>query len=222
MAGLQTGHGSTLAFGTTTAFSPGFTSIGGPGWTRISIDTSVLTTDGARTMIGSDVWSVSPVVSNYLLDPSTLATTEANSIDDLLFTKNETSTGTAQSGTANTIVLASAETYTDNELVSASITLTGGTGAGQTRTITANVESTDTATVYPPWGTTPDGTTTYSVVKDPMAPDETVTITTSNGASFAGSGHVTALEIEDLSTNSLIAASLSSQWADTPTVGDGS
>ena len=151
MAGLQTGHGSTLAFGTTTTFSPGYTSIGGPGWTRDSIDTSTLATTGARTYIGGDLWGISPIVSTYLLDPSTLAdgagppAPEANSIDSLLFD----SMGTV------------------------------------------------------------------------MAPDETITITLSNTASFSGSGHVTALEVEDLTTDALIAASLSVQFADTPTVADG-
>ena len=223
MAGLQTGHGTTLAFGTTTGFSPGYTAIGGPGWNRNTLDTSVLATTGGRPSIGGDVWTVKPIVSTYLLDPSTLATSQANSIDDLLFNKNETSTGTARASAGNNeIKLATAETYTDNELISASITLTGGTGVGQTRTVVSNVASTDTATLSRDWGTNPDATTTYSVVKDPMTVDETVTITTSNGASFAGSAHVAALEVEELSTDQLIAASLSTQFADAPTIGDGS
>lgn len=224
MAGLQTGHGTTLVFGTTAAFLPGYTAIGGPGWTRDSHDTTVLTTAGARTSIGGDIWGISPIVSNYLVDASTLATGEANSIDDLLFNKSTTSTGTAQGGsTSTTIVLAAIETYTDDELVSAKVTLTGGTGAGQSRTITANVGSTDTATVVPPWVVTPvGGSTTYSIVKDPMTVDETITITLDGGASFSGSGHVTALEMEDLTTDQLVAASVSVQFADSPTIGDGS
>lgn len=147
MAGLQTGHGTTLAFGTTAAFSPSYTSIGGPGWTRDSIDTSSLSTAGARTMIGGDLWAISPIQSTYLLDPALLddtpAAEESNAIQFLLFNS----------------------------------------GA--------------------------------------MTVDETITITTSNGAIFAGSGHVTALEVEDLTTDSLVVASLSTQFADTPTITDG-
>ncbi len=141
---LQTGHGTTLAFGTSTVFSPGYTAIGGPGWTRDSIDTSTLATAGARTYIGGDLWGISPIVSTYLMDPSQLKASpaEANSIDYLLF------------------------------------------DAGA------------------------------------MTVDETITMTLTGGAGFAGSGHVTALEMEDLATDALIAASLSTQFADTPTVTD--
>ncbi|MCA9232501.1 MAG: hypothetical protein KDA57_17765 [Planctomycetales bacterium] len=79
------GHGSTLGFGTTTTFSPGYTSIGGWGLSRESLDTSTLATTGARTKIGGDLYDIEPFTSSYFLDPDTLATTEANAIDDLLF-----------------------------------------------------------------------------------------------------------------------------------------
>lgn len=139
---MQSGHGSTLAFGTTTTFSPNYTQLGGIGFTRESLDTTGLATTGARTMIGGDIYAVSPQTHTYLMDPETLATTEANSIDDLLF---------------------------DSGAVSA---------------------------------------------------DEVITITLANaGAStFAGTGHVTSLEMEDIATDQLLAVSLTTQFNDAPTI----
>ncbi len=140
---IMTGHGATLVFGTTSTFTPAFTSVGGPGWTRDSIDTTGLATVGARTMIGGDLWTIAPVASSYLFDPSTLLTTEANSIDDLLFDS----------------------------------------GA--------------------------------------MTADEsaiTITLANTEASTFANGGHITSLELEDLSTDALLAAGLTFQWDDTPTI----
>lgn len=78
-------------------------------------------------------------------------------------------TGTAQSATSTTIVLASGmgSGFSAND----QILLTGGTGAGQYRTISSL--STDTATV-PAWDITPDSTTTYAVYHTPGTLSETV------------------------------------------------
>lgn len=70
--------------------------------------------------------------------------------------------GTAQSATATTLVLRSAAAFADSELVGATILITGGTGVGQSRSITAYVGSTDTATVNN-WTTAPSGTITYMI-----------------------------------------------------------
>jgi hypothetical protein len=73
--------------------------------------------------------------------------------------------GTAQTGsTANTIKLDSGASATNNLYVGNVITLTGGTGLGQTRTIVSYVGSTKVATVDRNWTTTPDGTTTFSIL----------------------------------------------------------
>lgn len=89
--------------------------------------------------------------------------------EDKTFTVTITSaeTGTAQSGTSTSITLtASANTSDDfyNDLV---ITLTGGTGSGQTKTITNYDGTTKVATVST-WDTTPDSTTTYSIALVPV------------------------------------------------------
>ncbi len=71
--------------------------------------------------------------------------------------------GTAQSATGTTLVLRSAAAFADDELIGATIVITGGsTGVGQSRLITDYVSTTDTATVET-WTTTPTGTITYKI-----------------------------------------------------------
>jgi hypothetical protein len=72
-------------------------------------------------------------------------------------------TGTATAGAASTITLAAGASAVDNAYRGMLIRLTGGTGSGQQRVITAYNGTTKVATVTPAWGVTPTGTTTYSV-----------------------------------------------------------
>jgi hypothetical protein len=75
-----------------------------------------------------------------------------------------TDTGTAQAGTATTLTLKSATSYTSDDACNGlSLHLTGGTGSGQHRHISDYNATTKVATVYPAFTTTPDGTTQYSV-----------------------------------------------------------
>ena len=75
-----------------------------------------------------------------------------------------TDTGTAQAGGADTITLKSSSSYvTDDAPNGMFITLTSGTGSGQTRHVEDYVASTKVLTVYPAWDTQPDGTTGYKV-----------------------------------------------------------
>ena len=76
--------------------------------------------------------------------------------------------GTAQSATGTTLVLRAAAGFADDELIGATVLITGGTGVGQSRVITDYVGSTDTATVDT-WTTTPSGTITYKVFGTPPA-----------------------------------------------------
>jgi hypothetical protein len=69
-------------------------------------------------------------------------------------------TGTATGGTANTISN-TAKSWSTNQWANYQIRITGGTGAGQIRTIASN---TGTAiTVSTNWGTNPDASSTYSI-----------------------------------------------------------
>ncbi len=73
--------------------------------------------------------------------------------------------GTAQSGTASTIVLAGASTFADDELNGNVINILTGTGAGQSRVILSNTLSDDTCNVYPNWATNPGADSTYEIVQ---------------------------------------------------------
>ena len=72
-------------------------------------------------------------------------------------------TGTAQAGTDNTIQLATTAHSVDDWYNGLQIAITGGTGSGQSKTITDYVGSTRTATVDSDWATNPDATSTYEV-----------------------------------------------------------
>ena len=71
---------------------------------------------------------------------------------------------TALAGTSTTIQLASSEPFLDDELNGNKIQITGGTGRGQSRTISDYAASTTTVTVSAAWTTTPDSTSVYQVV----------------------------------------------------------
>jgi len=70
------------------------------------------------------------------------------------------SSGTATAGAATTITDTS-KAFTTNQWAGGTITLTGGTGAGQTRTISSNTAT--AITVSPAWTTNPAAGTTYTV-----------------------------------------------------------
>jgi len=72
-------------------------------------------------------------------------------------------TGTAQAGGTNTITLNSgASTYTDY-YKSMKVTITSGTGSGQSANVTAYNGATKVATVDANWSTQPDNTSAYSL-----------------------------------------------------------
>lgn len=72
-------------------------------------------------------------------------------------------TGTAQAGGANTITLASDASPHNGAYLNCTITLTGGAGNGQAKTIQGYNGSSKVATVLGDWTTEPDVTTTYSI-----------------------------------------------------------
>lgn len=78
-------------------------------------------------------------------------------------TGSATNAGTAQAGAASTITLASAASSSDDYYNGSVITITAGTGEGQTRVITDYVGATRVATVGSAWTTTPDSSSVYDV-----------------------------------------------------------
>jgi hypothetical protein len=72
-------------------------------------------------------------------------------------------TGTAQAGASTTITLDSGAIATNDIYKGSYVTITGGTGAGQTRIISGYVGSTKVATVSVAWSTAPNNTSTFIV-----------------------------------------------------------
>lgn len=92
------------------------------------------------------------------------ATAVAAAITGTAQTGEKNVSGTAQSGsTRSTLKLASATSGSTNRFQGARVEITGGTGRGQIRTITAWDSSTKVATISPNWDITPDATSTYTI-----------------------------------------------------------
>jgi hypothetical protein len=97
--------------------------------------------------------------------------------------------GKAQSGTLTTLTLAEAASTDPAAYAGMEVSLTGGTGAGQTATIASYDGATRVATVAPAWVTLPDATTDYAVAAPVAAgiavAGTTTTITFGDAASAA-------------------------------------
>jgi hypothetical protein len=79
------------------------------------------------------------------------------------FPTSSLETGVAQAGSTNTITLnAGASTY-DDYYNSMTVTITGGTGSGQSGSIISYDAATQTATIDANWVTVPDNTSVYSL-----------------------------------------------------------
>lgn len=74
-----------------------------------------------------------------------------------------TTTGTAQAGSPTTLTLAATATEVDDAFLGLELSLTGGTGSGQTQTISGYDGGTKIATIDTTWSVTPDSSTTYSI-----------------------------------------------------------
>lgn len=79
------GHGATLGCGTTTTWTPDYTSIGGWGVNRESVDTSHLGTTGTRTYIGGGLYAIDPFTCEFLFDMDEITTAGDCFPDDILF-----------------------------------------------------------------------------------------------------------------------------------------
>lgn len=72
-------------------------------------------------------------------------------------------TGTAQAGAAGTVTLAAGASAVDDFYNGGYVTLTGGTGSGQSALILDYVGATKVATIGPAWTINPDATSVYSI-----------------------------------------------------------
>jgi hypothetical protein len=121
-------------------------------------------------------------------------------------------TGTAQSATATTLVLAAAETFADDTVNGMTLVVHGSTqGYSQVRQVTDYVLSSDTATVDT-WTVTPSGTITYWLFATPpaVASGTLPAVTVGSGgittASFAAGAINAAAIASDAITDAKVAA----------------
>lgn len=126
---------------------------------RGASDSSWTASQLSFTFIPKFAFVLSTHQPNYTLTPSA-----ASGNITLTASGATTDTGTAQAGTANTITLKSASSFTsDDQPNGMFIEITAGTGAGQTRHIDDYVGATKVLTVFPDWDTAPDNTSSYSI-----------------------------------------------------------
>lgn len=78
---------------------------------------------------------------------------------------NFQATGTATAGDASSLTDSKARKESDDNWKGGTLEILANTGAGQTRDITGSTQSTGVIAVSPDWGTTPDSTSTYRIVK---------------------------------------------------------
>lgn len=78
-------------------------------------------------------------------------------------TQPATVTGTAQAGAASTITLAAGASATDDLFNGGYITITSGTGAGQSKVVTDYNGTTKVLTISGSWSTQPDATSVYAI-----------------------------------------------------------
>lgn len=100
-----------------------------------------------------------------------------------------THSGTAQAGGSSSITLAAGASATDGLHVGNLIKVYGGTGAGQTRTISAYIGATKVATVGRAWAITPDSSSTYAVeaIQSPVLDSNLYVIASSVQGNVSGS-----------------------------------
>lgn len=117
-----------------------------PGVYRLDLSDTIIAAEGHVTIYVTGT-GLSPSVARLIVGPN-------------LFGHR----GTAQAGAAGTITLASTANANNDFYQYATVHITGGTGAGQTRQIASYNGTTKVATVDVNWTTNPDNTSTYRVI----------------------------------------------------------
>lgn len=124
------------------------------GLTGTTISTSQVAASVTGNVGGNVTGSVGSVASGGITNASLAVDTGFKSIRS----------NTAQAGAAGTVTLDASSSATDSFYVDAVVVLTGGTGAGQVRLISAYVGATKVASVTPNWTTNPDNTSTFALL----------------------------------------------------------
>lgn len=143
--------------------------------TNIDTDQAVASVTGAVGSVTGNVGgNVTGSVGSVATGGITAASIADGAIDRAAFAA-DTGLQTVRSGTVPSagsvlsINLDAGASAEDEYYTGCAVYLTGGTGAGQCRAVTAYAGSLKSATVYPAWVTEPDNTTTYAVLPGPAA-----------------------------------------------------
>jgi len=124
--------------------------------------------------------------------------------------------GTATGTQTSTTLQDNTKTWTVDEWKGAAVSITAGTGAGQTSTVSSN--TTNTLTVSPGWTTTPDGTSVYAITRTNTLQDVTKTWATDvwkgrTDSIAVGTGAGQAKTVSSNNANTLV---LASAWTTPP------
>ena len=113
--------------------------------------------------------------SGFTITGNTLVNTSGSPTGDgIQWAVDSQVTGTAQSGTATTMVLETGDAQPDNFYTGMVVRITGGTGAGDAkRTVTAYSNSSNQITVNSAFATTPDNTSQY-IFENPPALERSI------------------------------------------------
>lgn len=131
---------------------------------KVAADVTIASVTGAVGSVTGAVGSVTGAVGSVTGAVGSVATgglTNASFAAETGF--KSIRSNTAQAGAATTITLDASASAVDSFYVNQLLVLTGGTGVGQARFITAYVGATKVATVAT-WTTTPDATSTFAIL----------------------------------------------------------
>lgn len=134
--------------------TPAVVTASGSIWVKISLTTAEMADNKVLFQaidVAGDEWS----------DFSTFIDAPDRNVVDLVSVLGN---GTAQSGTASTIVLAAADAFADDVLDGTIIKIIAGTGVGQARVIISNTLADDTANITPDWTINPSSDSVYEIV----------------------------------------------------------
>src|SRR5256712_430938 len=178
-AGTGAGQTSTVSSNTanTLTVSPAWTTIP-DGTSKYAISQSTSTTLQDTTKSGTTAWPVNVwagrlVTINAGTGAGQTRSVLSNTANTLTVSSAWTTTpdGTSQYVIAQTSTtlqdttksVSNANAWPANLWIGRPVTITAGTGAGQTRTVSSN--TTNALTVSPAWTTTPDGTSQYDITQ---------------------------------------------------------
>lgn len=149
-------------------------------------------------------WAISPNnTSIFVIYPDNNPRLNANLQVTSGITITTLFSGTAQSGTINTITLPNTASTTNNIYVGNIISLTSGAGLGQTRTIISYNGTTKIVTVDRNWNTQPDNTTVFDITAS-INP----TVFSDQGVAQNGTNNTITLQSTASSTNDIYNGSL--------------